>query len=47
VIVRGTFYEKNNAIIFAELEHYSKARGAFSKNPYLIVFDEAIPRLLD
>ena len=47
VIVRGTFCEKNNSIIFAELEHWNKARGGFSKNPTLIVFDEAIPRMLD
>lgn len=47
VIVRGTFYEQDNSIIFAELEHYNKARGLFSENPDLIVFDEAIPTLLD
>lgn len=47
VIVRGTFYEKDNSIIFSELEHYSDARGLFSENPTLIVFDEAIPTLLD
>ncbi|MEG7978681.1 MAG: hypothetical protein NY202_01935 [Mollicutes bacterium UO1] len=45
--MHGTFFEKNNSIIFAELEHYNKARGSFSKNPFLIVFDEATPHLLD
>jgi hypothetical protein len=47
VIIRGTFYEEDNCIIFIELEHYNDARGLFSKNPDLIIFDEAIPTLLD
>ncbi|CAI2198957.1 4387_t:CDS:2, partial [Funneliformis geosporum] len=47
VIVRGTFYEKDNSIVFAELEHYNDIRGLFSENPYLIIFDEATPTLLD
>ncbi|KLL05276.1 MAG: DNA encapsidation ATPase [Mycoplasmataceae bacterium RV_VA103A] len=47
VIVRGTFYEKDNKIIFSELEHYNNVRGLFDSNPNLIIFDEAIPTLLD
>jgi hypothetical protein len=47
VIVRGVFCNKNKSIIFAELEHWQKARGGFDRNPFLIVFDEAIPRQID